>query len=356
MNFKKWFSQQYVYHESSDISPQRFRDADISDIVDFVEELLYKKNSIDITEKVAGQHISIFIKDNNAYTSTKDAILQNKEPKDARYSGYGAELTSGIIKVLKEESLPDQTWRFEIIHPRHNHDYIKYKNPDTIYVEYTGKLNEDVANKIRKYISVKLLTKNDIKIDLAENEKFKEFKKEWEQYYKEKLLSLDQNQKGYYYNNIVSEIKDKVGDLLEDAMVSTIDKKSPVEGVVVGTKYPIKIQTNTFLKVQRVQMPMYSIFKISRHEIPIVLQNPTMPFEEIQTKFNLKLNSIYTNKLKQSLYTTVKYYLSENSNLKDIDLDKYRRWLTPEESQEYLKKLTPENTSQIYMEIYKKAN
>ena len=355
MNFKQWLLQHDTYQESFDISPQRFRKAEIADIIDFVEELLYKKNNIDITEKVAGQHLSVFIKDNKAYTSTKDAILQNKEPKNAKYSSYGSELTSGIIKFLQKNKIPDQTWRFEIIHPKHNHDYIKYKNLHTIFVEYTGSLTENVANEIRKNISVKLLTKNDIKVNLSDNPKFEAFKKEWENKYKNQLMSLNPNQKTSYYHRVIGEIKEKIGSLLEDSLVSVIDKKSPVEGIVAGTKIPIKIQTNTFVKVQKVQLPLYSVFKISRQEIPYVLENPTMSFDEIKQKHNLQLSSIYNQNLMQSLYTTVRYYLTQNSNLRDIDTNNYIQWMTSNESKEMLKKLTPDNTAEIYMEIYKKA-
>lgn len=355
MNFKEWLLEEESLQESFDISPQRFRNADISDIIDFVEELLYKNKNIDITEKVAGQHLSVFIKDNMAYTSTKDAILQNKEPKNAKHSGYGSELTSGIIRFLRKNRIPDQIWRFEIINPQHNHDYIKYKNINSIYVEYSGNLSDDIAKEIRKNISVELLTKNDIKVNLSDNPKFQEFKKEWESKYKNRLMSLDPNRKSYFYHNLIGEIKDKIGSLLEDSLVSVIDKKSPVEGVVVGTKTPIKIQTNTFLKVQRVQMPLYSVFKISRNEIPYVINNPTMTFEEIKEKYKIQLTSIYNQNLKQSLFTTVKYYLTQNSNLRDIDTNNYIQWMKPEESQEMLRRLTPDNCSDIYMEIYRKV-
>jgi hypothetical protein len=364
MNFKEWliltesFGFKNLFEtdtSNNDISPITFRNANVSDIIDFVEELLYKKNNIDITEKMAGQHLTVTIKDNLAYTSTKDSLLQNKEPKNAIYSKYGSSLTSGIIEFLKETKIPNQIWRFEILHPSHNHDYIKYKNTEQIYVEYSGNLSEDVAKEIRKHTTVKILTKNDIKINLNQSKKFQEFKKEWENKYKSKLLSLDPNRKGNYYNDIISEIKYKIGDLIEDSLVSAVDKTSPVEGVVVGTKNPIKIQTNTFLKVQRVQMPLFSVFKISRDEIPLVLKNPTTTFEDLKKKYNLKLNSIYTQNLNQSLFTTVRYYLMQNNKLIDIDQEKYKQWLKPEESKKYLDQLAQHNIEHIYQEIYDKV-
>ena len=46
MNFKNWLLKEETSNESSDLSPIVFRKADISDIIDFVEELLYKTKKI----------------------------------------------------------------------------------------------------------------------------------------------------------------------------------------------------------------------------------------------------------------------------------------------------------------------
>jgi len=354
MNFKNWLLKEETSNESPDLSPIVFRKADISDIIDFVEELLYKTKNIDITEKIAGQHLTVTIKDNFAYVNTKDSLVQNKEPKNAMTSRYGSSLTSGIIRFLKKNKIPDQIWRFEIIHPSHNHDYIKYKNLDEIYVEYSGALSEDIAKEIRKYISVKLLTKNDIRVKINQTQKFHDFRNKWEKFYKNKLMSLDATRKGRYYNNLIDEIKYNVGDVLEDALVSVIDNQSPIEGIVVGTKIPIKIQTNTFLKVQKAQMPLFSIFKMNKNEIPFVLENPNVPFQVLKEQHNLEFTSIYAQNLGQSLFTTVKSYLLQNNKLDDIDTEKYIRWLTPEESRQYTARLTEENVVEIYKELYAK--
>jgi hypothetical protein len=101
-------------------------------------------------------------------------------------------------------------------------------------------------------------------------------------------------------------------------------------------------------------MPIYSVFKINRNEINSVMDNPNMPFDEIQRKFNVKLDSIYRQNLKYSLYETVKYYLEQNRTLEGMDTSKYRRWLTTEESNSFLKELTKENVKKIYLELYKK--
>ena len=337
--------------ENSNINPTRFRNASPKDIVDFVDQLIYNTKDIDITEKIAGQHLTVNIKGGFVTVNTKDQLLDDQSGRDARHSRWGSDITRPLISYLQTTKLPDQTWGFEILNPRANHDYIQYKNVDVIYIEYTGALTEEVAEEIRKNLSqgVKLLTKRDIKININKNEAFENFKKVWEGGLRNEFISMTYSD-GYK----IGKLKDMIGDLLDEVLVSVVDKVSPIEGIVIGTNTPIKLQTNKFLKIQRVQMPLYSIFKINRNEINSVMDNTNMTFEEIQKKFGVKLDSIYRQNLRYSLYETVKYYLEQNKTLEGMDTTKYRRWLTTEESNGFLKRLTKDNTKEIYLELYNK--
>lgn len=350
MYIKKFNEFKRIF-ENSNINPTRFRNANPKDIVDFVDQIIYNTGSIDITEKIAGQHLTVNIKNGFVTVNTKDQLLDDQGGRDARHSRWGADITRPLIDYLQTTKLPDQTWGFEILNPRTNHDYIQYKNVDKIYIEYTGTLTEEVAEELRKrlYEGVKLLTKKDIKININKNEAFENFKKVWEGGLRNEFTSMT-----YKDDYKIGKLKDMIGDLLDEVLVSVVDKVSPIEGIVIGTNTPIKLQTNKFLKIQRVQMPLYSIFKINRNEINSVMDNPTMPFEEIQKKFNVKLDSIYRHNLRYSLYETVKYYLQQNATLEGMDTSKYRRWLTTDESNDFLKRLTKENTKDIYLELYKK--
>jgi hypothetical protein len=337
--------------ENSNINPTRFRKASPADIVKFVDQLLYNTGNIDITEKIAGQHLTVDIKSGFVTVNTKDQLLGDQAGRDARHSRWGADITRPLIDLLQTMKLTDQTWGFEILNPRTNHDYIQYKNVDKIYIEYTGNLTEEVAEELRKklYPGIKLLTKKDIKVNINKNEAFENFKKVWEGGLRNEFTSMTI---GDDYK--IGKLKDMIGDLLDEILVSVVDKVSPIEGIVIGTDTPIKLQTNKFLKIQRVQMPLYSIFKISRNEIDTVMNNPLLPFGEIQKKFGVKLDSIYRQNLRYSLYETVKYYLEQNRNLEGMDTSKYRRWLTTEESNEFLKKLTKDNVKEVYLQLYNK--
>ena len=337
----------------STVNPTRFREASPTDIVDFVDQLLYNSKSIDITEKIAGQHLTVNIKDGFVTVNTKDQILADESGRNAAHSRWGSDITAPLIDIMKLQKLPDQTWGFEILNPRSNHDYIQYKNVEKIYIEYTGNLSEELAEEIRKklYPGVKLLTKRDIKININKNQAFEDFKNVWEGGLRNEFVSMKYGD-GYK----IGKLKDMIGDLLDEVLVSVVDKVSPIEGIVIGTNTPIKLQTNKFLKIQRVQMPMYSVFKISRREIDQVMNNPNMTFGEIKDKFSVSLDSIYRHNLRWSLYDTLKYYLEQNSSLEGVDTTKYKRWLSTEESQTMLKNLTRENCKEVYLELYKKVN
>lgn len=349
--------KEYLILNEDNISPLRFRDSNLNDILDFVDELLYNTSkNIDITEKIAGQHITVNIKNGFVTVNNKDSLLNNTSSKDARKTRYGKELTRGLIKYLQNNKLPDQTWAFEIVNPKFNHDYINYKNTDIIFIEYTGTLTDKIADDLRKLIDVRLLTKSDIKININKNKYFNNFKDEWENNLKSKYTNLEPNNKSRYYHKLINDLKYKIGELLENILVSIVDKESPVEGIVVGTKTPIKLQTNTFLKIQRIQMSMFSVFKISKHEIQKVLDNPLKSFKDLKREYNMDLNAIYTGDLIYSLYDMLVNYLTKNNKLDNIDTDKYKRWLTVDESDKLLKELNKSNVTDIYMKLYNKIN
>jgi hypothetical protein len=102
-------------------------------------------------------------------------------------------------------------------------------------------------------------------------------------------------------------------------------------------------------------MSLYSIFKVSKDEIKYILDNPLTTFNDLKTKYNLELTSIYKNDLDKNLYTILKSYLEKNAKLANIDTSKYKRWLTEQESNKLLSELNKQNTNLIYNIIYNKV-
>lgn len=352
-NYVVFDTDSIISEINESVTPSRFKDTDLSDILEFVDQLLYNNKNIDITEKIAGQHLTLDIKNNFVNVFTKDSILANDQGKNAKYTKYGKELNQAVIKYLQTTKLPDQKWSFEIINPSHNHDYIKYKNTDIIYVEYTGLLTTAISKEIRKYLpkGIKLLTHNDLKLSINQNQAFIDFKKLWETQLKAKYTALNPNNKSKFYFKEINNLKYMIGELLEKIVFSVVDNQSPIEGVVVNGKQPFKLQTNQYLGLQRIQITMYSLFKVSKDEIKFITDNPLMKLKDIKQKYNLQLTSIYVKDLDYSLYDIVKYYLIKNSDL-TIDNTKYKQWLTPQESKNLLNTLTQQNVVQVYNKIY----
>lgn len=62
--------KQYLL-ENNNITPIRVRDSSLTDIIDFVEEILYQPSKIDITEKIAGQHLTVNIQNGHVTLNIK---------------------------------------------------------------------------------------------------------------------------------------------------------------------------------------------------------------------------------------------------------------------------------------------
>ena len=342
--------------EDSEISPSRFQFADVRDIVQFVDDILNGTTLVDITEKVAGQHFTIVIKDNFVYGQTKDQILRNSQPSDARYMKFGSELAQAIISLTKREKIADQTWRFEMLHPMFNHDYIKYKNKDVTFVEYTGRLTDDLADKIRKYMrSGKLLVKSNLRPKIKNSPKLESFRRLWSGSLRRKVSGLI-TAPDYVKKREIAKLQDALADVLESAFSSVVDDLSPVEGVVVKAGgQPFKISSSTYRIVQRAQLPLYSYFKCRKNEVDAALQQPTKTVEELRLETGLPFSGIYSHNATHNIYDTIRYYLEGASRLTSVNTENYNIWFTPAEAKEMLSRLTEDTCEQIYYEIYNKA-
>lgn len=336
-----------------ELSPVRFRFADIDDVVSFVDDVLMNTSITDISEKVAGQHLSVSIKDNFVYSQTKDSALSNSEMRNARHSRFGKELLRAIIEVSKTNKIDDQIWRFEMLHPLFNHDYIKYRNKEIVFVEYTGRLTDELADKIRSYMrNAKLLIRNDLKPRIIDTDELVRFRYDWKRTVRSKIMSL-KRAPDYVKQRELGRLQSAVSKIMEKAFVSAIDSLSPVEGLVVkGTGKPFKISSQSFSKVQRVQLPVYSLFKLRREEAQALMENPTTSINDLRASTNLRFSSVYDYNSGFSLYETLKNYFEKASRLTDLDASNFDVWLTSDQISEYMNELTPENASEVYLKLY----
>ena len=336
-----------------EISPVRFQFAEIDDIVAFVDDVLMNTTLSDISEKVAGQHLSVTIKNNFVYSQTKDAIIQGKDPKDARHAKFGSELLRAVIEVTKSQKIQDQVWRFELLHPKFNHDYIKYKNEEVVFIEYTGRLTDDLAAIIRsKMKNSKLLTRSDLKPRITDTDDLIFLRRQWNKSLRRKILSLKTAPESVKAREL-GRLKSSISKIIEDAFVSAVDNVSPVEGLVVKSSgKPFKISSDRFSKIQRIQLPIYSFFKLKKEEVEQVFLNPYSTINEIRELTGLSFSSIYPHNSDKSLFDTLKEYFEKASRFISGENDKIDVWLSQDDARFYSQTLTEENVIDIYKDLY----
>lgn len=336
-----------------EISPVRFQFAEIDDVVAFVDDVLMNTTLSDISEKVAGQHLSVTIRNNFVYSQTKDSIIQGNDPKDARHSKFGSELLRAVIEVTKFQKIQDQVWRFELLHPKFNHDYIKYKNEEVVFIEYTGRLTDDLASVIRsKMKNAKLLTRSDLKPRITDTDGLLSLRRQWNKSLRRKILSLKTAPERMKIREL-GRLKSILSKIIEDAFVSAVDNVSPIEGLVVKSSgKPFKISSDRFSKIQRIQLPIYSFFKLKKEEAEQVFLDPYSTINEIRESTGLAFSSIYPHNSNKSLFDTLKEYLENASRFKNDDDNKIDVWLSQDDAKFYSQILSEKNAVDIYKDLY----
>lgn len=341
--------------DESEIHPVRLHEADPQDVVRFVDDLVTGSESSDVTEKVAGQHLTVVIENNHVGALTKDMIMHKSPVRDARHFRFGAEITRPIIEVAKRMPLPNQVWRFEMVSPNFNHDYVSYKNPDIVFVEYTGRLDSQTADMIRQFMrSGRLLTRQDLRPNVKPTPRTQAFRPIWINQVRPKMMTLHKAPP-HVKRREMERLKSVVGDLMEDALTSVVDGVSPVEGVVVkGSGVPFKVSATSFRLIQRVQLPLYSLFKLKKEEAEAMMANPTTSIADLRIQTGYPYSAVYHFNAHNSLYTTLRNFFSGAARLTTVDPSKFVIWMSPQEADSMGQALTPDNAAQVYLQLYKK--
>ncbi len=342
--------------ESIELNPLKWSDVNPLDIVEFIDEILYSKNTVNITEKIAGQHLTINIQRGFVTVSNKENSLDNVPGDSATRTKFGKPISTAIVELSKIKILPDITWRFELLHPKHNHDYIKYKNTDIIAIEYTGKLDKKTCDEINVLCKGgKVLCSEDIKAKFNNTSEMIAFKNVWENGLKDKISKLNPKNINRYYTSNLNQLKTEISNVIDKSLVSVIDGVTPIEGIVAKTKNAIfKLQTPNFLKLQKFQMTFFSIVKCKFDELNAIKANTNTTITDLRKSTGLPFKTVYYRNSDMSLSDVVKFYLEENSKIKDTDIDTnhYKKWLTKKESDDLLNRLSNgENVIKIYDEI-----
>jgi hypothetical protein len=330
-----------------ELSPSRFFDIDPADMYDFVEGLLGRRDlDVSFTEKIAGQHMTVEIDNGEIYISAK-----GKDRKLLKDTPYNWRITKAISEWASRNNPGNVVWRFEVIHPRHNHDFIKYKNTEVVAVEYTGRLSKVQAGEITSFgKGAVVLSKDQIVPELKQEAK-DELKSWWDGGAKETFRKLRTTNKGNYYKRIVNDLRSMLIQIISKGFVSALDKVSPIEGVVGKVRQKtFKLQGKDYLTLQSVQMPFYSLVKLTKEELELALTEPQKSFEDLKLESGMDFSSVYDRNAHMSFEDTLMSYLEGNSRLADLDKDKYNRWFDPTETDKMLDDIN--NGTKTPKEIY----
>lgn len=344
-------------NESIELNPLKWSELQPSEIVEFIEEILYSKNAIDITEKIAGQHLTVNIK--NGFVTVSDKANIDNDAVSATKTKFGKPITTAIIEYVKNNRVSDVTWRFELVHPKHNHDYIKYKNTEIIAIEYTGRLDKVTTSILNSLCrGGKILCFDDVKVKFKQTPEFLKFKQIWETSLKSKIEKLSPRNRGRYYNGELFKLKTAISEVIDKSLLSVVDGITPVEGIVAKNKTNLfKLQTPNFLKLQKFQMTLYSLFKCTYNEKQEFKNEPNKTINDLSKDTGLDFKAVYSVNRNYSLYDTVKFYLESNSKIDDTEFDtnNYNKWLTKKESTDLLNRLNSgENVIYIFDELENK--
>jgi hypothetical protein len=385
---------------------------------------------------------------------TKDSILRGGRGKDARRASWGKHVTRALFQMFRRD--PEKSrrvfgivnreyeWSFEIANPRTNHDFIKYKNKETFYCEYTGTMTPKMVEALRDYLAdyVEILASRDVIIPLdrfqqAFRDEFKdviiffndqnfnarnrhnissgdlfssiesltnETSSSWDQKdsvdQKDSLDQKDTDEKDGVLifpgdveddkrnlrknHKLLSraqqrlkkedrlkrkkqyrlqkrrkldkkDLKKRLGDFIERHVRSVVDNVSPVEGVVFrvsGREY--KLQTNTYLRLQRGQMPLYSLLKLGHKEKKILMKYPKVPISALQKHFKKSnFHPVIDKNQSLSLVETLKRFLTKGEkDNKTFEKSMYRVWFTSKEAKR-LKKHASRHPVKVFKILHK---
>jgi len=235
------------------------------DIILVLEDILGREPLASYTEKLAGQNLTVYIRDGQV-------TGQFKGYEEADWADL-----SGVANTVRKSNIPNETknakYSFEILKPENRPDYIDYAIGDkTVVIEFGGLLTKEDAIELNRVSGerLKFLTKNDIvKMPKPLSEKTRS-----------KMAGfLSQLQSSLKVSKLQKqEIELAISEALIEIFGESIFGGTPEGVFVTGTSKGFKIPEKTYADVQRVSVPLYAILS-SKSNIPIA--NIIRRFEDL---------------------------------------------------------------------------
>ena len=295
---------QYICEASRPKSTPQLRNLKKEELLEFLETFIYNINKLDVTEKMAGQMLKArFDKENEQTLVAPKALNGWKIYTDYNYHRDVMNVLDKFFKYKDEE----QEIHFEVLSNTDAHDYINYNINGKVVIDFMGKLTDKdkkYLNKIDK--NIQFMTKMDIKI--KHTKAIKAIEKLFETKWKKEIESVKTLKD--LRSLILPEIQDTLGNYISKEFRSAINGSDAVEGffMVLNGK-GIKIPAKQFADLQRINVNVVNIMKMTKKSVLPRLENPD--------------DRLVTDMLK---------FLKSNSNLDLDDESLYKRLMSKEQS------------------------
>lgn len=280
------------------------------DIIALIDLILGEESVLDVSEKLAGQNLSVIVDRGDVYTKYKQQpdFRPAREPFKSIFAAHDG----------------DGEYTFEMISPDDRPDYVNYLTDNTIFVDFSGRLTDEMAKKLSNdsvtFMTKKQIRRNQFEITAEQRQELAGLRSRAEQ----RLRKKDKQ-----------EIADRVKAIILSPNVQSV-LGGGIEGLyVTGGGKDFKIPNPTYQNLQKLQAGIYAVLS----------GRTRIPKKEVRQRV---IDGAEGDRIVQDL----RRFLSFAQN--DIPAG-YRMFVSPEEAMNLLSKMdTPEGRKQVYIFLNKR--
>jgi len=281
-----------------------------ADIIALIDLILGEESILDASEKLAGQNLSVKVKDGQTYTKYKNEpeFREAREPFKTIFAAHDG----------------DGEYVFEMISPDNRPDYVNYLTDSTIFVDFSGRLTDEMAKSLSND-QFTFMTKGQIRrnqFDLTDEQR-------------QELLGLRSRAGDRLRKRDKQEIAERIKAIILSPNVQSV-LGGGVEGLyVTGGEKDFKIPNPTYQNLQKLQAGVYAVMSGRAGIRKAVVKKRVIDGED-------------GDRIVQDL----RRFLSFAQN--DIPSG-YRMFVTPDEAMDLLSKMdTTEGRKQVYVFLNKR--
>ena len=281
-----------------------------TDIVALIDLILGEESVLDVSEKLAGQNLSVRIEDGQVYTKYKNEpeFREAREPFKTIFAAHDG----------------DGEYVFEMISPDNRPDYVNYLTDNTIFVDFSGRLTDEMAKSLSND-QFTFMTKGQIRrnqFDLTDEQR-------------QELVGLRSRAGDRLRKRDKQEIAERIKAIILSPNVQSV-LGGGVEGLyVTGGEKDFKIPNPTYQNLQKLQAGVYAVMSGRAGIRKSVVKKRLIDGED-----------------GDRIVQDIRRFLSFAQN--DIPSG-YRMFVTPDEAMDLLSKMdTPEGRKQVYVFLNKR--